>query len=180
MPNIIRIRIRSKKQYSLTSDTDIVVFPHHSWTDSKNSNVSLRTYILKNIVPKMSNISVFPYHGRADRKNSDHIITSTPPHSQPVFSGFSRFSYSVQNFEITFKLPTLSFLAGHSVLQLFQVPKMFSCFIFQPSSCSLPSFSILHQLLVPQLLPPQVVLPQKLNSFSRKRASCHRRQFAAS
>jgi len=79
----------------------------------------------KNIVPKMSNISVFPYHSRADRKNSDHIITSTPPHSQPVFSGFSRFSYSVQNFEITFKLPTLWFLA-------IPVPKMFSWFVFQP------------------------------------------------
>jgi len=146
--------------------------------------VSLRAYILKNIVPKnlskMSNISVFPYHGRTDRKNSDHIVTSTPPHSQPVFSGFSRFSYSVQNFEITFELPPLSFLAGHSVLQKFQVPKMFSCFVFQPSSCSLPSFSILHQLLVPQLLPLPAVLPQKLNSFARKRASCHRRQFAAS
>ena len=159
--------------------TDIVVFPHHSWTDSKNSNVSLRAYIQKNIVPKMSNISVFPYHGRADRKNSDHIITSTPPHSQPVFSGFSRFSYSVQNFEITFKLPPLSFLAGHSVLQLFRCPRCFLDLFFNPSF-SLPSFSILHQLLVPQLLPPQVVLPQKLNSFSRKRASCHRRQFAAS
>ena len=31
---------------------------------------------------------------------------------------------------------------------------MFSWFVFQPSSWSFPSFSILHQLLVPQLLHP--------------------------
>ena len=137
----------------------------------------------------MSNISVFPYHGRADRKNSDHIITSTGPHSQPVFSGFSRFSYSVQNFEITFKLPPLTFLAGHSVLQLFRCPR---CSIVPGAQdVFLICFSTL-KLFAPQFFnPPSVVgspaappsgcsAPEAEASFPRKRASCHRRQFAAS
>ena len=138
--------------YKIKICTDISMFSHHGRTDIPKNILKILCLCLIYKINICTEISVFPYHGRTDRKNSDHIITSTPPHSQPVFSGFSRLSYSV--FEISFKLPPLSFPAGHSVPRMFQVPKMFSWFVFQPSSCSLPSFSILHQLLVPQLLHP--------------------------
>ena len=108
----------------------------------------------------MSNISVFPYHGRTDRKNSDHIITSTPPHSQPVFSGFSRFSYSVQNFEITFKLPPLSFLAGHSVLQLFRCPRCFLDLFFNPQVVRSPVFQSSISCWFPSCSPLRLFCPR--------------------
>ena len=114
----------------------------------------------------MSNISVFPYHGRTDRKNSDHIITSTPPHSQPVFSGFSRFSYSVQNFEITFKLPPLSFPAGHSVLQLLRCPRCSRCprcfldLFFNPQVVRSPVFQSSISCWFPSCSPLRLFCPR--------------------